>query len=102
MYHPLCGPGGEAALCVSVGLRCHWKSIWLGCWLHERCRGLVLRTVPGKFSGHHIPKIKCFNVDVLKFKGAIQGPGEFAEGLVLGVRSLFGHTVGGAAGAVSK
>ena len=36
------------------------------------------------------------------FQGAIQGPGEFAEGLVLGVRSLFGHTVGGAAGAVSK
>lgn len=36
------------------------------------------------------------------FQGAIQGPSEFAEGLVLGVRSLFGHTVGGAAGAVSK
>ncbi|KAM8714231.1 hypothetical protein ACLKA7_014379 [Drosophila subpalustris] len=36
------------------------------------------------------------------FHGAIQGPGEFAEGLVLGVKSLFGHTVGGAAGAVSK
>jgi len=36
------------------------------------------------------------------FQGAIQGPGEFAEGLVLGVRSLFGHTVGGAAGAVSR
>lgn len=36
------------------------------------------------------------------FQGAIQGPGEFAEGLVFGVRSLFGHTVGGAAGAVSK
>lgn len=35
-------------------------------------------------------------------QGAIQGPGEFAEGLVLGVRSLFGHTVGGAAGAVSR
>ena len=35
-------------------------------------------------------------------KGAIRGPGEFAEGLVLGVRSLVGHTVGGAAGAVSK
>lgn len=35
-------------------------------------------------------------------KGAIQGPGEFAEGLVLGVRSLFGQTVGGAAGAVSR
>lgn len=36
------------------------------------------------------------------FAGAIQGPGEFAEGLVLGMRSLFGHTVGGAAGAVSR
>lgn len=36
------------------------------------------------------------------FQGAIQGPGEFAEGLVLGVKSLVGHTVGGAAGAVSK
>ncbi|GAB0096265.1 Vacuolar protein sorting-associated protein 13 [Sergentomyia squamirostris] len=36
------------------------------------------------------------------FQGLIQGPGEFAQGLVLGVRSLFGHTVGGAAGAVSK
>ncbi|RZB70333.1 DUF1162 domain containing protein [Asbolus verrucosus] len=36
------------------------------------------------------------------FQGAIQGPGEFAEGLALGVRSLFGHTVGGAAGAVSR
>ncbi|KAK9871302.1 hypothetical protein WA026_011571 [Henosepilachna vigintioctopunctata] len=35
-------------------------------------------------------------------QGAIQGPGEFAEGLALGVRSLFGHTVGGAAGAVSR
>ncbi|CAH0729406.1 unnamed protein product, partial [Brenthis ino] len=36
------------------------------------------------------------------FQGAIQGPGEFAEGLMLGVRSLLGHTVGGAAGAVSR
>lgn len=35
-------------------------------------------------------------------QGAIQGPGEFAEGLFLGVRSLVGHTVGGAAGAVSR
>lgn len=35
-------------------------------------------------------------------QGAIQGPGEFAEGIVLGVRSLFGHTVGGAAGAMSR
>lgn len=42
--------------------------------------------------------------DFLRFlsKGAIQGPGEFAEGLALGVRSLFGHTVGGAAGAMSR
>ncbi|KAF6206535.1 hypothetical protein GE061_017769 [Apolygus lucorum] len=36
------------------------------------------------------------------FQGAIQGPGEFATGLAYGMRSLFGHTVGGAAGAVSK
>ncbi|KAJ8937448.1 hypothetical protein NQ314_011837 [Rhamnusium bicolor] len=36
------------------------------------------------------------------FQGAIQGPDEFAEGLALGVKSLFGHTVGGAAGAVSR
>ncbi|KAJ8665252.1 hypothetical protein QAD02_006914 [Eretmocerus hayati] len=36
------------------------------------------------------------------FQGAIQGPGEFAEGLMLGVRSMFGHTVGGVAGAFSK
>lgn len=35
-------------------------------------------------------------------QGAIQGPEEFAEGLVLGVKSLFGHTVGGAAGAVGR
>ncbi|XP_067014210.2 intermembrane lipid transfer protein Vps13 [Anabrus simplex] len=36
------------------------------------------------------------------FRGAIQGPGEFAEGLMLGVKSLLGHTVGGAAGAMSR
>ncbi|XP_076183155.1 vacuolar protein sorting 13C isoform X2 [Ptiloglossa arizonensis] len=36
------------------------------------------------------------------FQGAIEGPGEFAEGLLLGVKSMFGHTVGGMAGAVSK
>ncbi|XP_064471874.1 intermembrane lipid transfer protein Vps13-like isoform X2 [Ornithodoros turicata] len=35
-------------------------------------------------------------------QGAIQGPEEFAEGLAVGVRSLIGHTVGGAAGAVSR
>lgn len=40
--------------------------------------------------------------NVSSLQGAIQGPSEFAEGLVLGVKSLFGHTVGGAAGAVSK
>uniref|UniRef100_A0A914DD96 Vacuolar protein sorting-associated protein 13 n=1 Tax=Acrobeloides nanus TaxID=290746 RepID=A0A914DD96_9BILA len=36
------------------------------------------------------------------FEGAVQGPEEFAEGLALGVQSLFSHTVGGAAGAVSR
>ncbi|XP_063099462.1 intermembrane lipid transfer protein VPS13C isoform X5 [Cavia porcellus] len=36
------------------------------------------------------------------FQGAVQGPEEFAEGLVIGMRSLFGHTVGGAAGVVSR
>lgn len=36
------------------------------------------------------------------FLGIIEGPEEFAEGLVFGVRSLFSHTVGGAAGALSK
>ncbi|XP_075873846.1 intermembrane lipid transfer protein VPS13C isoform X3 [Nelusetta ayraudi] len=36
------------------------------------------------------------------FQGAVQGPEEFAEGLVIGVRSLLGHTVGGAAGMVSR
>lgn len=36
------------------------------------------------------------------FQGAIQGPGEFAEGLALGVKSLVGSTVGGAAGALGK
>ncbi|XP_021333517.2 intermembrane lipid transfer protein VPS13C isoform X4 [Danio rerio] len=35
-------------------------------------------------------------------QGAVQGPEEFAEGLVIGVRSLLGHTVGGAAGMVSR
>lgn len=28
------------------------------------------------------------------FQGAVQGPEEFAEGFVIGVRSLVGHTVG--------
>lgn len=36
------------------------------------------------------------------FLGIIEGPEEFAEGLALGVRSLFSHTLGGAAGALSK
>lgn len=36
------------------------------------------------------------------FQGAVQGPEEFAEGLVIGVKSLLGHTVGGAAGVVSR
>ncbi|VDP79826.1 unnamed protein product [Echinostoma caproni] len=35
-------------------------------------------------------------------KGAVLGPEEFAEGVALGVKSLFGHAVGGAAGAVSR
>jgi len=35
-------------------------------------------------------------------KGAIEGPGEFVAGLATGARTLFGSTVGGAAGAVSK
>ncbi|XP_067348723.1 intermembrane lipid transfer protein VPS13C isoform X2 [Channa argus] len=36
------------------------------------------------------------------FQGAVQGPEEFGEGFVIGVRSLLGHTVGGAAGMVSR
>lgn len=36
------------------------------------------------------------------FMGIIEGPEEFAEGLAIGVKSLFSHTVGGAAGALSK
>lgn len=36
------------------------------------------------------------------YQGMIQGPGEFVEGLALGAMSLLGHTVGGAAGAVSR
>ncbi|KAI1728266.1 SHR-binding domain of vacuolar-sorting associated protein 13 domain-containing protein [Ditylenchus destructor] len=36
------------------------------------------------------------------YQGAIKGPEEFAEGAALGVRSLFSHTVGGAAGAASR
>ncbi|CAF2933999.1 unnamed protein product [Rotaria sp. Silwood2] len=36
------------------------------------------------------------------YKGAIEGPMEFAEGVATGVRTLFGSAVGGAAGAFSK
>ena len=36
------------------------------------------------------------------FQGAVEGPGEFAEGLTIGVRSVFSGVVGGAAGTVSK
>lgn len=36
------------------------------------------------------------------FQGAVQGPSEFAEGLVIGVRSVFSGVVGGAAGTVSR
>ncbi|KAF4519295.1 hypothetical protein B566_EDAN017925 [Ephemera danica] len=35
-------------------------------------------------------------------QGAIQGPGEFAEGLKNGVRSLLGHTLSGTAAAMSR
>lgn len=35
-------------------------------------------------------------------QGAIEGPGEFAEGMLYGVTSFMGKTVGGAAGAVSR
>merc|ERR1719319_200795 len=36
------------------------------------------------------------------FQGAVEGPSEFAEGLAIGVRSVLGGVVGGAAGTVSK
>lgn len=36
------------------------------------------------------------------FQGAIQGPGEFAEGVRNGVCSLLGHTLSGTAAAMSK
>ena len=36
------------------------------------------------------------------FLGAVEGPSEFAEGLVIGVRSVFSGVVGGAAGTVSR
>ncbi len=36
------------------------------------------------------------------YAGLVQGPGEFAQGLALGIGSIFGNTVGGAASALSK
>ncbi|XP_070568681.1 intermembrane lipid transfer protein VPS13A-like isoform X2 [Ptychodera flava] len=36
------------------------------------------------------------------YMGAVQGPGEFAEGLARGVQSLLGHTIGGTAGALAR
>lgn len=36
------------------------------------------------------------------YAGLVQGPGEFIEGIGLGVRSLVGHTIGGAAETLSK
>ena len=36
------------------------------------------------------------------YAGAVQGPGEFAEGVALGIGKLVGNTVGGAAGAIGK
>ena len=36
------------------------------------------------------------------FQGAVEGPSEFAEGLVIGVRSVFSGVVGGAAGTFSR
>ena len=36
------------------------------------------------------------------FQGAVEGPSEFAEGLAIGVRSVFSGVVGGAAGTVSR
>jgi vacuolar protein sorting-associated protein 13A/C len=36
------------------------------------------------------------------YAGLVQGPQEFAEGVALGFRNLFGNALGGAAGAFSK
>ena len=36
------------------------------------------------------------------FTGAVEGPSEFAEGLAIGVRSVFAGVVGGTAGTFSK
>ncbi|GLH16639.1 Vacuolar protein sorting-associated protein 13A-like Protein [Gryllus bimaculatus] len=57
---------------------------------------LTQRQLTSEVSTHYIGQL------LKQLYGAIQGPGEFAEGLVLGVRSLLGHTVGGAAGAMSR
>lgn len=43
-----------------------------------------------------------FKLIYVNLQGAIQGPGEFAEGIALGVKSLLGGTIGGTAGAFSK
>jgi vacuolar protein sorting-associated protein 13A/C len=36
------------------------------------------------------------------YAGAVQGPGEFAQGVAFGIGKLLGSTLGGAAGAVSR
>ncbi|VDN06934.1 unnamed protein product [Thelazia callipaeda] len=48
--------------------------------------------------------LKSVGVTVTEIEdvGAVQGPEEFAEGVALGVKGLFGATVGGGAGAVSR
>jgi vacuolar protein sorting-associated protein 13A/C len=61
----------------------------------DRCGDFLLRAVPGD-----IDSVLLWQR--VGFQGIIQGPQEFGEGLALGVRSLFGHTVGGAAGAASR
>ena len=46
--------------------------------------------------------IFCNFFNVIPFQGAVEGPSEFAEGLVIGVRSVFSGVIGGAAGTVSR
>ena len=46
--------------------------------------------------------IFCSFFNVIAFQGAVEGPSEFAEGLVIGVRSVFSGVIGGAAGTVSR
>ena len=41
-------------------------------------------------------------MDETDLQGLVQGPGEFVAGLGLGMRSLVGHTIGGAAGAAGR